>query len=397
MPLQSDDVDDQLGSTILANLCARGINKRKLKEIEEQTSIQATVITETRKYKLWLPPFQLAVFDPNSSPIIWCPNIKPVHVEAQVEMQQDEHMVLRPVENPVFGVFLYQVGGETPSRFAPILTEVTDVAVDDKHMYVVDSLLHRVCVFDKESLAKLYEWGSHGAAAGQFNFSENQKHFVGEGHKYVGGCITVDDENVYVSDKNNGRIQVFNKVGKFDCTWGACGNEDGRFCGPAGIAVSDDVIFVSDSGNHRVQFFCKKTKEFLGSWGTRGSANGQFNYPAGLAVDSGHVYVCDSENNRVQIFDLKGVYVQQIDLKQRHPTSLPSGISVTSTSIFVSLSSKIDVFCKADLSLLRSFGGRSWGDRHWDKGQFHFPRGITVQSGLLYVADSGNHRVQVFR
>jgi DNA-binding beta-propeller fold protein YncE len=65
----------------------------------------------------------------------------------------------------------------------------------------------------------------------------------------------------------------------------------------------DDNVYVTEIGNDRVQVFDKNGK-FLAMFGRKGSANGEFGNLHGIIVDkaSGWIYVADSANNRVQVF-----------------------------------------------------------------------------------------------
>ena len=72
--------------------------------------------------------------------------------------------------------------------------------------------------------------------------------------------------------------------------------------GPAGIGIdADDNVYVADQNNHRIQKFTANG-EYVTQWGERGSGNGQFNMPWGLCVADGHVYVADWRNDRIQKF-----------------------------------------------------------------------------------------------
>ena len=73
--------------------------------------------------------------------------------------------------------------------------------------------------------------------------------------------------------------------------------------GPAGLAVDgENNLFVVDSQNHRVQKFTRDG-QYLGGWGSEGSDPGQFNKPWGICTDNeGDVYVADWKNDRVQKF-----------------------------------------------------------------------------------------------
>jgi glucose/arabinose dehydrogenase len=64
------------------------------------------------------------------------------------------------------------------------------------------------------------------------------------------------DGSVYVSDRNNSRIQQFTSEGVFVGKWGAEGTGDGEFLGPEGVAVaSDGSVYVAESEGNRIQKF----------------------------------------------------------------------------------------------------------------------------------------------
>ncbi len=79
------------------------------------------------------------------------------------------------------------------------------IAVSSNAVYVADSGTDRVQAFDAEG-ALLGGWGGSGSANGEFN------HPTGVG---------VDpDGNVFVSDRDNDRLQKFNPSGVFTAVYG---------------------------------------------------------------------------------------------------------------------------------------------------------------------------------
>ena len=85
--------------------------------------------------------------------------------------------------------------------------------------------------------------------------------------------------------------------------WGTEGDEDGEFDSPVGLAIDGDGnVYVADRENHRIQVFDLQGR-FLCKWGTKGDGDGQFNTPEGLVIDGdGNVHVTDFGNGRVQVF-----------------------------------------------------------------------------------------------
>ena len=103
---------------------------------------------------------------------------------------------------------------------------------------------------------------------------------------------------------------------------------------------------------------------FFKKWGTLGSGNGEFKSPEGIAVDSsGRAYVVDTGNNRIQLFRLANPCPTAT-------TQIVPGVC------FV----------------------RAWGTFGTGNAQFNKPVDIAIDSsGLVYVADAGNNRIQLFR
>lgn len=90
--------------------------------------------------------------------------------------------------------------------------------------------------------------------------------------------------NLYVSDNNN-KIYVYTQDGNLIRSFGEKGAGDGQFNEIGRLAIdSNDNIYVTDQYNHRVQKFSSEGK-FLKAWGSEGTGNGQFKYPYGIAID----------------------------------------------------------------------------------------------------------------
>ena len=80
--------------------------------------------------------------------------------------------------------------------------------------------------------------------------------------------------NVWVADRENHRIQEFDKDGKFLFKFGSFGSKPGQFNNPRQVAVDKNVkfLYVVDSKNNRIQkFYTNGT--FVKSWGTLGSGD----------------------------------------------------------------------------------------------------------------------------
>jgi DNA-binding beta-propeller fold protein YncE len=145
-----------------------------------------------------------------------------------------------------------------------------------------------------------------------------------------------------------------------------------------------------------------------------GSGQGQFNRPRGVAVaPDGSIYVVDSRNSRVEKFAPTGEFLLAFGSDGSGPGQLarfatsggggPNGIAIGNNGdIYVAdtWNHRIQVFAP-DGAYLRGWG--SFFDAQDDPaqaatngGQFYGPRGLAFYNGELYVSDTGNERVQVF-
>jgi tripartite motif-containing protein 71 len=145
---------------------------------------------------------------------------------------------------------------------------------------------------------------------------------------------------------------------------------------------------------------------------------GQFHYPFGIAIDqtSGNVYVADTFNQRIEKFTDTGEYIRTwgtpciigtgqgcIDEDGPGPLLIGSGefyylfgiaIDQTSGNVYVADTgnNRIQVFTRTG-----NFIG-AWGSFGTDNGQLYNPFGIAIDqtSGNVYVADTFNQRIQIF-
>lgn len=108
--------------------------------------------------------------------------------------------------------------------------------------------------------------------------------------------------NVYVADYSMHKVVVFSPEGAYLTHFGGEGEEKGRLKFPVGICTTPHYVYVSEQGNNRVSIF-HTSGQFVGTLGKEGSGAGELNYPWGVAVDQdGFLFICDSKNNRIQIF-----------------------------------------------------------------------------------------------
>lgn len=280
----------------------------------------------------------------------------------------------------------------TPYRFATLWPQLQQpwyfskpsslVFGADNEFYVADSGNHRIQVFHQDG-SFLRGFGSAGATPGLLNQPTG---------------LAIRGAEVFVADSRNHRIQVYNKdSGQFLRGWGKLGQQAGDFNVPFGIAVSAvGQVFCVDSLNHRVQVF-DLTGKFLLQWGGQGTAEGQFYTPQGIVTTSnGEVYIVDSGNHRIQVFNSSGKFLRAWGGKGDTDGKFfkPYGISLTRTGQIIvadTLNNRVQIFDNSGRFI------SSWGQSGANQGDFNSPyAAVETPNGDFIVADTSNNRLQVF-
>jgi streptogramin lyase len=283
------------------------------------------------------------------------------------------------------------------------------------------------------------QFGAFGTGAGEFDNPQ--------------GIAVAPDGDVWVADAGNNRVQELSPTGAFieavgwgvsdggqrfetctgNCRPGIAGSDNGQFSNPRGIAVdAAGDVWVADSGNNRVQEL-SPSGQYLQQFGEEGIEPGQLEEPTGIAVDaSGNVWVSSSRYYRVEEFTSSGRYERKLGTFE-----IPLGIAVDSHGDVWVADERADSVQELSSSgqLLGSFGssavfnaptsvaidadGNVWvadrfsgrvhelapsgqpieatGDAFGDQGQFGEVWGLATSGSLIYVVDTGNGRIEVWR
>lgn len=197
------------------------------------------------------------------------------------------HLVLKL--NPEGRVLMVLGKNDWPGEFSEprydlaLFNQPTDVAFGPGgDIYVSDGYGNsRVMKFDKNGRF-VKAWGKKGKGPGEFDLPH---------------AIAVDKKGlVYVGDRENRRIQVFDAEGSFIKEWTDIGY-------PYGITITPDQnLYLADGKNERILKMNLEGKT-LGAIGEPGKGRGQFGWAHSVAVSSaGEIYVAEILNWRVQKF-----------------------------------------------------------------------------------------------
>src|SRR5262252_5642048 len=105
--------------------------------------------------------------------------------------------------------------------------------------------------------------------------------------------------NIYVTDGyGNSRVLKFDKHGNVLLGWGMKGNGPGQFDLPHTIVINGDLVYVGDRENARIQVFDTNGK-YLQQW--------KLGHPYSLVLGTDHVlYMSDAEAGQILKIDLQG-------------------------------------------------------------------------------------------
>jgi len=230
------------------------------------------------------------------------------------------------------GVFIRSIGrkGQTAGNFdRATLGNPADIAYDPEsgETLIADGYINkRIIGFDQEGEFTRF-WGAYAASPddetreGSFDQSQASSNADGGADpesKTFGDivhCIVKGpDDRIYVCDRRNNRLQVFETSDAGDTVF----LQDIIFAPETGgtrtvsdVAFSPDnaYMYVSDMMNGQVWILDAKTYEFLGAVGRNGRYPGEFIWLHSVDVDSdGNIYTTEvNTGRRVQKFVFTGV------------------------------------------------------------------------------------------
>ena len=234
--------------------------------------------------------------------------------------------------------------------------------------------------------ADAYAWGRKGLDDGRF---------------FKPRAITIDDEDrLYVADKT-GRIQVFNRDGNFIRSWRIPEVYSGK---PVGLSISHDgLLIVCDTHYFRLLFYTP-TGELIPArtiGGKNGREPGEFGFITDVVQDSdNNYYVGDyGDFDRIQKFDPDGNYVCEIGGHGESPGQFlrPQSLAMDADNhlwVADSCNHRIQVF-NANVEPPKLLF--HWGKQGHEAGQMSYPYAIELlDDGNVMVCEFGNHRVQKF-
>ena len=207
----------------------------------------------------------------------------------------------------------YVGGSNDQVSFGRVAKIFVDPAANEA--YLADGYLNkRVAIIDADTGKLKRYWGAYGNKPDDTNLGPYKpeappaQQFRNPVH-----CADLSrDGFVYVCDRQNNRLQVFTKDGKFvkEAFYAKNSLSEGAVWD---VAFSKDpqqtYIFLADGRNMKIRVLRRETLEELTSFGDGGRQPGQFYAVHSIAADSkGNLYTTETyEGKRVQKFSYKGL------------------------------------------------------------------------------------------
>ncbi len=216
---------------------------------------------------------------------------------------RDTHLVLKYDRRGELLLTLGRHGETRGSNDSDHLGGPADIWVDPEtdEVFVADGYGNRrIVVYDAEFGNYLRHWGAYGERPDDEAAESDPRSQFSTAHGIVGSR----DGLIYVADRGNNRIQVFQRSGTFVQERFVAQETEGS--GSAfDLALSPDpdqrFVYLVDGSNDAIWVLRRDDLSILGRFGETGPAPGAFRRPHNMDVDGeGHLYLGEVGNRGIQ-------------------------------------------------------------------------------------------------
>lgn len=257
-----------------------------------------------------------------------------------------------------------------------------------------------------------------------------EKYRLGDSPLSFPGKVLADEASnrLFIADSGHNRIVITNLEGEvLDIAGkGKTGTSDGAypeacFNHPQGMVLHGDTLYVADTENHLIRKLDLKAKtvktiagtgkqaEFMASGGM--GISSPLNSPWDLVYLEGQLYIAMAGAHQIWVMDLETTVFQpfagsgregRVDSSfDKAALAQPSGITISGTRLYFA-DSEVSSIRYADIEKkeVKTIVGKDlfvFGDvdGQGDEVRLQHPLGVCNHSGLLYIADTYNHKIKV--
>src|SRR3989339_613815 len=257
-----------------------------------------------------------------------------------------------------------------------------------------------------------------------------EKYKLGPSSLSFPGKILADETSnrLFIADSNHNRIVITNLEGEVldiagngEIGRGYGAFKDASFHHPQGMALQGDNLYVADTENHLIRKLDLKAKtvktiagvgkqaEFMASGGV--GISSPLNYTWDLAYLDGQLYIAMAGAHQIWVMDLETTVFQPFAGSGKEgridgpldscALAQPSGISAFDSMIYFADSevsairyvdmkeNRVKTVIGQDLFVFGDVDGKG------DEVRLQHPLGVTNYNGLVYIADTYNHRIKI--
>lgn len=236
---------------------------------------------------------------------------------------------------------------------------------------------------------------------------------------------------LYVADTENHSIRAIDLVREQVHTVAGTGTM-GRTLNPEGdtpttidlrspwaLAATEQVLFIAMAGSHQIWVLLDETT--LGVFAGTGAetlldgprTQAAFNQPSDIVLDMGHLFVADAEASAIRaialteeprvmtlvglgLFEFGDIDGVGADVRLQHPTGLATDASGL-LYVADSYNHKVKTLDPTTGQVNTLIGTAAAGmvDGPFAQAQLYEPEGVVVVNGRLYIADTNNHAIRV--
>ncbi|MCX5784412.1 MAG: tetratricopeptide repeat protein [Elusimicrobia bacterium] len=324
-------------------------------------------------------------------------------------------------------VFIFDPAGKLLNKTKAPLATPSGISFGNGKLYVAESDASKIAVLDSEGNA-LWQFSGSGSAPGQLDSPM--------------GVAFGPDERLYVADTGNARVEIFNSDGIFLYGFPVFKGGNAKFKLSKIVADRAGFIYVSSPDQALIQKYDRTGRlvkeysmennamtvseygvvyvvngkegkvreldqngEVAGTFGTRGKGKSEFLKLSDITLDAaGLLYLCDEGNKKVSIINLEGqlpeMKLEKAAAAGRFNIKGPSSKYAFKAEAFVVRPNGAIVAWLPEgreAARIDASGKKTLLRQGKEQGQVKNPAGFASDSaGRLYVADTGNDRLQIF-
>jgi DNA-binding beta-propeller fold protein YncE len=211
------------------------------------------------------------------------------------------------------------------------------------------------------------------------------------------GIAVAPDGTVYVADRRHNQVFVYEDDGTYRDvlkpdgldSWAPVGiTVDGR-----GLIYVTEALDLPEFQRHKV-WVLNPDGSVVEEFGERGDTSSDLMFPGWITVDD-HRRIWVGDITGVKIFDADGQYLFRLRTEGDGAVGLPGGMAARGDRVYISdtINHRIVVYKTTPDAATFDI---AFGQLGFGRNDFRYPSGIAVSASRIYIADRENGRVDIW-